>query len=235
MQTSTSKNQNRITKKVANKTGESEIVRRAREALARAIEHDKRNKAFAKLSPDKQRVAIAEDALLQIKLKRLTPTNGTYVQIATEGYSAVFDANTPACEAFSGECDVCAKGALFVAAIDLKNGVKLKNLMKDEVFGDKKIDVSCLDSSHIVSYLRGIFSKKQLDLMEAAFERDHLQNFISPKEAKALGYNSETGAALVFMPEEHDAEDRLVTILKNIVRNKGEFVLEKKEVSVETW
>jgi hypothetical protein len=110
------------------------------------------------MKPENKRVQLAKDVLAQLQIGFLEASQGGYVTI----FDSKFDenSNTQLDEILPeiSKCEVCAKGAFFIAGV----------LRNDRI--------TCYESynpgSHkIEHYLRGIFSKRMLDQIEAAFER----------------------------------------------------------------
>jgi hypothetical protein len=180
------------------------------DALLDPKEIEKRNKVFHKMSKKQQRLAIAKDVLAQLRAKKYQARPGTY---ADSEVMNVIDANTygnfdlqQCLLSKNPECEVCALGASFVSLSRL---------------GDK-VDWSLSQAPH--SSLDPIFGKKQVQLIEAAFEgwepdRDEEGNWITDP------YTGATEATYNFCNKyELDANKRLAAIFKNIIKNDGVFI-----------
>jgi hypothetical protein len=116
-------------------------------------EIEKSNKAFWKMSKKKQRIAVAQDALKQLKLGIYVPKAGTYCMAPDLEKLSIFsylDLQAQMLSAKPPQCHVCGIGSLFVSMARL---------------GDK---VSYFDSA--LEKLPLIFSDNQIDLIEGAFE-----------------------------------------------------------------
>lgn len=118
------------------------------------------------------RVTLAKDVIAALNAKRFNAKTGNYLRIFVkgEGYvgyprDSIGNRNANAKEAFADKlCSVCAKGALLVAAIDRFDQVRLS-----ELYGS--YDYITLDGSTPAhTWLQQWFSRKQLALMEMAFE-----------------------------------------------------------------
>ena len=156
-----------------------------------------------------ERVAIAKDALSWIQKGALIPTHQVYLNPEFNPYC-----NADGSRAFMhdqidhkqlrdvvlGKCEVCAKGALFLAKAVRYNNVVVVQM--NEADGD-------WDGAP----LREHFSQAQLQLIEAAFE--------------GFDYDTHRGhsAARTFYNRFYTATQRLTAILENIIRNDGEFVI----------
>lgn len=176
-----------------------------------------------RLSKAEMRVIVAKDALAQMKAEKYIATNGTYVgselisRIGIEGgerhpydgggscYINLEEPLQPLLLKDKGECRVCAKGALFLSAVRKFNSAKVGDVADDDDF---KIAVK-------------IFGLKQYDLIEAAFE-----GWDSTKErwdGTEYTGNTSVPAATAFGDQYDGNTERLVAILKNIIKNDGTF------------
>lgn len=180
------------------------------------------NAAFDKLSPARKRVAIAKDALSQLGI-RLVAERGTYVQ--SEAFTTVdTPPNTQLQKLFGKmqECTVCAKGALFVCAIDRANKLKIENLELPRMLRGGSVATQDLEN-----YLGRFFSVHQLDLIESAFEKIEMveNEFQTDDEADEVDEAVEFGELFYNeLTSAKDDENRLRAILENIIVNKGTFV-----------
>lgn len=190
------------------------------------------NAKFKKLSQPRKRVAIARDALAQLGT-RLTASAGRWVQfrkllpeLAPETQVQDILNKTP-------ECDVCAKGALFVCLVDRVNDLTLASApITPRLFGD----VSHIKGQATDSYLRRLFSDNQLNLIEIAFESESyaMHSGITPNNT----FQEKMDARTFFYTfgQDKDAkssEVRLRAILENIIANNGTF---KPEIlPVQKW
>lgn len=159
-----------------------------------------------------RRVAIAEDVLKWLRTKKLTIKTQTYCRFNDEYDLYKFDGDDM--QAVMGKiitpfkpCSVCAKGALFIAAVDKFNSVKVR------AFGMNDEDV-------VMEPLLAYFTEEQLNLVEAAFEGwNHLAG-----DADLVEYVTED-----YIKKYPDARKRLRAIMRNIIVNKGTFVLPLRE------
>lgn len=182
------------------------------------------NSYFNSLSPADKRVAIAKDVLEQIKLKRLSALSGTYFNLSTdldEDKSIQANLNKV-------ECQACALGSMMFSHIKYNNECSVAE-------GED------IDSRYIKGKLHNYFDESQLVLIETAFEQ-WKDNYNFDDEANELyvGDGAHSGdfltdldlgeedldrAGAYFDEYEFTDEERLVKIMKNIVKNKGTFVV----------
>lgn len=168
----------------------------------------KLNAAYKKASPAQRRVMIAKDALAQIERGKIRPESGTYVYLRN-GHTIGYD--TPLQPALLKDspitCDCCAKGALFISCVRLSNR-----------YNGNPSGIGSGGINSLVNWPAGNYED-----IEAAFELWH-----GDAGYDTGGYS--TSYSWVRKWEEkypeggHEEDrDRLVAILKNIIRNRGLF------------
>lgn len=113
------------------------------QAIARRVARN--NKRFQKLSPEKQRVAIARDALSQLKASHLRAIAGDYMQPDYTGGVGT--------TVLGVSCGVCALGGLFCGLADNTED-------RNVTYGGRVIRNS----------LNPYFSERQLTEIESAYE-----------------------------------------------------------------
>lgn len=113
------------------------------QAIARRVARN--NKRFQKLSPEKQRVAIARDALSQLKASHLRAIAGDYMQ---PEYTAGVETTV-----LGVSCGVCALGGLFCG-----------------LAGNTKDRSVTYNGRAIRNSLNPYFSERQLTEIESAYE-----------------------------------------------------------------
>jgi len=105
-------------------------------------------------------------------------------------------------------CEVCVRGSLLVSLI-----------RKDNNFTGEDLDnMSCgyFDSWSVEDKrLLELFSPEQLSLIEYAFENFSADRYINEKDLDKVED--------FFVLYEHNNTERLIAILKNIIKNKGTF------------
>src|SRR5688572_8915223 len=134
---------------------------------------------------EKRRLAVVNDAIAQIKLKRYEASPGDYItgRIWDDITAASYESQLQDVLLESTKtCEVCAKGALFCSLVRKENDVKV-------------IDFRTNSETLRESKLAKLFGKTQANLIEIYFE-------------------GLSGTVLdEIIP---DAEERLLTILKNM-------------------
>jgi hypothetical protein len=164
-------------------------------------------KKSVKVSKAEQRIAIAKDALAQLRAEMYLAESGTYIgSELTDELDQQCDDDRDGAKPFllksKTPCRVCAKGALFLSTVRRYNKASVRDVMCDNML-----------------VAENIFGHKQFDLIEAAFERwDHTVAYLEDKDESVVPLDVQNfGAAYT------DDTDRLVAILENIIKNKGTF------------
>lgn len=163
-------------------------------------------KQFDRMSPKNRRIRVAEDTITTIEAKMTVPQAGCFLYSFSSGASF---ANRPAGVIHNLEsgihCQACAIGSMAVAACQRFNGHTSGDL-EDSAYEDLR------------TALEGVFFRKQLMMIECAFER-------TGAPAKGYGYKWEDGDMATLFGKQHpDPYDRLLAIMQNIIDNDGTFV-----------
>jgi hypothetical protein len=177
------------------------------------------NEEFNSLDEMGKRVLIAKDVIKQIKAERYIP-NSTYCSI--ECNEDLIDESLQK-HLPNIECNVCAVGSLFVSHIKYNN--KFTVYQADEISTEILEDI-----------LEEYFDIKTLILIEQAFEGFGYYNsnkgfcFDNGLKGDKLLSNfnitvEEVDKAVSFNNNYKDRNECLIAIMKNIIKNKGEFVL----------
>lgn len=173
---------------------------------------EKQNAAFHRMSNKRQRVAIAEDVLAQLKLKKYLATPGTYVRSdkLEDIIDGVWDAEKgetvgaldlqTALLSKSPDCNVCGLGAAFCSMARLGDQAELS------------------DVENIHEHLEPIFGMHQIALIEFAFEGEDAGGTAEDNLSE-----KETDACYRFYDKRPDEDKRLAAIFRNIVKNDGSF------------
>lgn len=185
---------------------------------------EKRNKEFKAASPAEQRVLIAKDVIAQLKIGSFKPISGTFFKsrqmyMMGDNYFNYhveednFSVQELVLSKKVNDCQCCALGSIALSCTLFKNKVKVSEI-------DYELDPSYViegewQSGNSKLQLDEIFSSEQLKLIEVAFER-------------GKGYYSSYSlidgeAARRFGRAYSNHADRLIAIMKNIIKNKGEF------------
>jgi len=126
---------------------------------------------FNALSKSEKRIAIAKDALVQIKTKKIIATNGHYLSILS-GFKNE-DSLQKKIDSKGFSCQCCAKGALFISCVRQVNQVNMTDNWSDERFQKSKS--------------KDYFSVLQLDMIETAFEGQLIQDSTGELEERMSG------------------------------------------------
>ena len=183
------------------------------------IKNVKKN-AFEKLTPPQQRVAIAKDVLEQIRIKRFTPYSGKYIS-SINFKNGLYKSEMGSKDIKSNfakikNCSVCAMGACLMSA------TKFANKLNFEDVGVHRTDFK---DEKVKDLFSSIFSPEQLLLIEIAFEGND-------SGADRMGYDifgadyptcEITQKCDEFYLKYEDEKSRMVAIMKNLIKNKGEF------------
>lgn len=196
----------------------------------------KKNALFNEMNAAERRIAIARDVIKALKSKKIKAQNGSLVTLNKRSYDK---AKVPITNQLSDflpqvSCNVCALGGIFVCSVNRFDKLKFDNAFTPiydfSLFSDK------MDINYDISmkYIHRFFSKKQLAMIEMAFENgtgiyrcfyDSIrEDFIALGEAKkAKVTNQDCKKCLEFYSKYKKASDRMIEIMKNIIKNNGEF------------
>lgn len=162
-------------------------------------------KQFDKLSVVNKRIAVAKDVIEQVEEKKFVPESGTYVMFVNaynEGINHTTDIQKQLKTAV--QCRVCALGASVVSLCRLNGNLKANHTQ----------DISSCAMRH---FLETVFSIETVCLIENAFETStgfytsSAVSYTDKEKARSFGYKYNT------------LQKRLIAIMKNIIKNKGEF------------
>ncbi len=208
------------------------------EKLFARIQKD--NKRYKRVGVERQRVLIAQDVIEWMKTKFITATEGEYVKGKVSTDSELDDENFEDDQFHETllampDCKACGVGALLVARC-----MRFDQVTNSEMSVYSKEDNISLDSGEIDDGLDGIFSDKQLSMIETAFEvfapatvtvgvsRRHIVAPASWREepmSSEFEYLSDKAQydCFKFGKRFKSAETRMIGIMKNIIKNEGTF------------
>jgi len=190
-------------------------------------------------------VAVAKNVLAHLKLLDITP--GTYCEgrmpgDENESYNGDDNASKHI-DGMSQNCRVCAVGACFLSYVRVYNKVQLSEFIGGRT-GIAAGDSFSMDYSEMANILTNVFTKPQLEMIEAAFENgavndDCIANkeddyayeddpFLYDHDEEESVTREEMTAAEQFGEKYDNPNDRLKAIMKNIVANDGEFIPDPK-------
>lgn len=200
--------------------------------------------ATGNLKTAANRVKVAKDVLAQINSKMLRPEHQTYVSL-NKTIEVTDDNNMgdkQLCNVLDGmKCSVCARGAMFVAAVKRFNDYKINDLTYSV---DYREELSSVDSEDISDYEEQFFEYHQIALIEGVFEGEEIgkaQDFYETVSAlidkdeyqytifKTILEESEWDHnELLSITHNYlgkSAKSRMIAIMENIIANKGDFII----------
>lgn len=171
----------------------------------------KLNDKFNSLSKAEQRVLIARDVLTEIKAEKYIPKTGSYIkEMKVKGFIP-YGANSIQKHFDEITCNCCALGACLLSTTKFKNKLEFN-------------DVSYITSSDSQwGLLNDTFSGEQLTMIEYAFEKEHSGTRVGESRFRNFLDKGTENACVEFGCRFSDSSDRMIAIMKNIIKNKGEF------------
>lgn len=173
----------------------------------------------------KKAVALAQDVLKNLHLIKVINKNYCLRKTDPEGIKEN-DSIRPKIDKLANGCCVCALGSLFLSYARLYNQVKLSNLRENPksnwrlknyfLTGNKDCTID-LDYDFLNSKLSNIFTQKQIDLIEQAFEIGEVFS------GSGNTHGDQEKTAVEFGKRYKNPRDRLIAIMKNIIKNDGVF------------
>jgi plasmid maintenance system antidote protein VapI len=202
---------------------------RIEKARAKALRDKlaKRNKRFAALSPEGKRVAIARDVLASLAAEKVIALTGTYIDTLGEGpgfFSLPSSEDAQVWLEDAPTCTTCALGAMMLSCVRKANNATIGMLR---------------GRSNITARLAVHFDRRQLDLIETAFEQSIHVWMNSQDDYDRWPDQSELRVARDMfgqylrvardmfgqdLARDYTSDERLTIIMQNIIRNKGTFV-----------
>lgn len=190
---------------------------------------------FNKLTPEAQRVLVAQDVIKQLNIKKYKSTPGTYAEFQSTLFTddKFENSNVELNKHFNTlrNCEVCARGALFLSTVNLGNAFPI-NKISIHSYDTGRAGVAAYD---LGKRLNPIFSMNQQALIECAYEgidvSEHLKTVvitynIHQKELgiiQHLAYKGLLNECKKFKKKYPKSKDRMIAIMRNIIRNKGIF------------
>lgn len=156
----------------------------------------------------KERVAIAKDVIKQVKAGRFIATSGIYCTVSSDT-PLIFNANKELKDAIKDvKCEVCAKGAFFLARVDRKDALKM-GVLNDVI-------VERQQSGHWVNpYRKGA---RVRDLWSYRM-RDYTQEDFPTEMFNEMEHCFESAWVDRYTTDRR----RMLAIAENIIRNRGRF------------
>ena len=172
---------------------------------------------FSKLSKSQKRVAIARDVLEQIKQEKYVANTGSYISYMTFNGGEYINKYEDIKKNFKkiNNCRVCAMGACLLSATKFANKLS---------FGDIGDSIDGLHNDKVKELFASIFSPLQLLMIETAFEKKHEGTRVGVRlfDMDKFNYDGELRKCVAFCDSYHP-QDRMIAIMKNIIKNKGTF------------
>ena len=171
-------------------------------------------------------IAIAKDVLHRLKLEKLTLKFGNY--LLPNGSFPSTGSLQEEIDKAEANCQVCALGGMFLSHVRLHNKVQCENMCN-----------MYIDSSPfalIVDKLSKVFTRTEIALIEGVFEGVVFNSYLisdtqdvpllvsaCKKYRSMIVKRAKVGNKYGLMHQH-----LLTTICRNIIRNKGKFIIPKK-------
>lgn len=194
------------------------------EALRKIIEASNEN--FATMTTNEKKVVVAQDCIERINLGQISADTGNVINRNTitkmnKSYSQATSVKDILNNDEMIQCDVCAKGGLFLSYVGRTNEVKLCELGSNTTTRNYNPN-SVHDNEH--SRLLEIFTARELAYIELAFEGEQYLDY-DENSCRIKFTDDEYELANNFRCSFDTPDDVLVAICENIIKNKGQFIL----------
>jgi hypothetical protein len=183
-----------------------------------------KNKAFWKLHPSKQRVAVAKDVLKQLALGFYKASKGYYLVFKKVGKkkecSGKLDTLFSELKSEGASCAVCGIGSVFASMVNLGDNLTTKEAgLGFEIGSGYGIDDEIMRQK-----IKKVFSEQQRIMIECAFEKGNI-GYKNEKDDYWIEDMPEyVDTAIKFGKKYKSDINRLKAIMNNIISNKGEFI-----------
>lgn len=173
------------------------------------------NEQFNKMNKTKKKILVAQDILLQIKLKTYSPQTKKYIDFHNilDDITVFKKSDVQLHFKKIKECDVCALGSCILSIANLGDNLTFEDILNKSDNTDEK--------------LLSVFDKHELFLIEKTFEGPYAPTPWSDelnKETDCFLYNEEIEKILKFRGRFKNDTTLLKGICNNIIKN-GEFKL----------
>jgi hypothetical protein len=176
--------------------------------------------ATKRMTKSQLRVAVAKDVLKSLNI--LKPAHGHgYVRSDKEAAVSIVekggDDSKAIAESLKKHCNVCALGACLLSTVSLFN--KFKFVSERSWWSDAAY--VRVNDDDLTERLGKVFTMSQMGLIEMAYEKVEVGVGL-----QIPGFCARQGVkdAIAFGKKYRGARARLEAIMKNIVKNKGEFI-----------
>ena len=172
-----------------------------------------KQKKWDAASRAQRRVMVAEDVLAQVKLGEIKVTSGTYLSVNQEFAGglcqddALYDVINE-----TRKCKACAIGSVFYSKITNYGYCSKDHKMSAMNRGSDGIEMF---ETNMVDIMADAFTEKELRTLEYAFEGYNYGG---------IEFSEDDGDILRKYHHKHASDKaRLKAIMKNIIKNKGDF------------
>jgi hypothetical protein len=169
------------------------------------------------LTKAEMRVAILKDVIKQVNTGKYVAYTGIYMSISdsklTKDFYDYAGKQFKALIPKINRCRVCQMGGLFMSCVKIYNDLKV----------DQADNRDGINKHRMKTKLLKYFSKKQLSLMESAFERQSVAELNAGINEYDPEWKEEIIEAVKFGRSYDTNEARLVAICSNGIKNKGTF------------
>jgi hypothetical protein len=161
---------------------------------------------FNALPNNKKRVAIAKDVLSQLKAEKIIPKEGVYVNSDDIDEYLYQEKN------YGKEFSLQKLLPKFKCAVSAKGALFLSDIRKRNQYN---VNYGLSIGNTAITNKLDYFDESQLNLIEAAYE----------------GFGRY--GCRPFHDSFNNEDERLITIMNNIIKNDGEFILDQKFLDAE--
>lgn len=181
------------------------------------------NKQFRKMTPSRQRMCIARDVLGQLATKKIIAELRTFVEDALLRDKALFKgtglrSSDQVRDLLSTvkSCNACALGSMFACLVDRADQLTPGDIGR--AFKGDRVEMRSEYLETIFKYMERYFSRRQIGLIEMAFERGG--GYFSGRL-----WDPEEYAACTMFEASTPPRRRLEVIMKNVIKNDGDFIV----------
>lgn len=173
-----------------------------------------------KLTRQQKRILIAKDVLKKIENNEILFARGRYWDSSLEDY--LLDTYEDRVDRINiKSCRVCALSGMLLSHIDKFNKCEVVDLIGNDANYVRSDNIIYVRSDNIIKVLSRNFTLKQLYLIECVFELG----------GGGFSYNLPNKLILAsqnYGKQYAEDKNRVLAIMRNIIRNKGEFIIPKK-------
>lgn len=186
--------------------------------------------AFRKLSAAQKRVAVVTDALRWLKAKVVTAQAGTYVAPSRTLYGDI-EASAVSLEGVhllsQAHCQVCAKGALFLATVMRTNAMRVNATLfagSDCRVSDKVCSVERIFCQRMFNDIEEVFEDRLVYSPRIEIAWSRYPKEVARRRRNGAIMRTENGLKVFdALGSEASQDMRLKAILVNIIIHKGTF------------